>query len=286
MEFVHSVEQYYDLIAARKKILGRLKTNCTLSYEMIERYISMKRFMYEECESGILFFSDEESYLQLYYYLQDGMAFDIKRKSKPILVQNIYMEGKENKFLSFLNMQLQENGFELKDTLRHAVLKDTDTLFRKLEKSANKIKCILENEKFEFKAVEINQLEELKMFMDEIEELPFYQYPYFTDEEYIEEANEGKLSCIVNKDGKIIAARHLIVSGKKAYGWVGIKNEYKGLYGLAPLILYHQLLYLRENNIAMCSWVKTTNTPSIQYHNRIGSVWTGQVEDEWLLDSK
>lgn len=284
MEFVYSVEQYYELIEVRKKELGRLKTNCTLNGEMINRYISMKRFFYEECESGLFFFSDEENYFQLYYYLQDGILFDIKRKNKPILIQNIYQEGKENKFLSFLNIQLQKNGFELKDTLRHAVLRETDKLFEKIEKSVNKIACIQKKEKLEFKDVGEEQLEELKIFMNGIEEIPFYQYPYFTDEEYLEEAKEGKLSCIVNENGKMIAARHLIVSGKKAYGWVGIDNKYKGLYGLAPLILHHQLIYLRKNNIAMCSWVKTTNVPSIQYHNRIGSVWTGQLEDEWLLE--
>lgn len=286
MELVCNIKQYYNLIAERKAELGRIKTNCVLSSEAIERYISLNRFLYEKGESGIFFFSDEENYYQLYYYLQEGRTFSFEKKNKPVLVQNIFREGKEDKFLSFLNVQLKNNGFEYKDTLSHAVLRETNILFETLEKSVKRIERIFLKEGFVFKNVAIEQLSELKEFMLHIEEIPFYQYPYYTDEEYIEEANEGRLSCIVDKEGKIIAARHLIVAGKKAYGWVGIKKEYKALYGFAPYILYQQLIYLRKNNIVMCSWVKTTNTPSIQYHNRIGSAWSGQLEDEWLLESK
>jgi len=36
--------------------------------------------------------------------------------------------------------------------------------------------------------------------------------------------------------------------------------------------------------VKMCAWVKSRNTPSIQYHERLGMEWTGHMEDEWLLD--
>ena len=286
MENVYSVEQYYALISKNKERLGRLKTNCTLTPTLIERYISMDRFLYEEVESGIFFFSDEDFFYQAYYYLRDNISFCFEKKNKPVLLQNIYKEEKDNLFLSFFNAELERNNFILKDTLRHAVLKNSDKLFLSLEKSVKSIARIFDKKGFVFQNVTYNQISELKTFMSHIEEIPFYQYPYFTDSEYMEESNAGRLSCIVDADNKIVAARHLIVVGKKAYGWVGIADEYKTLYGFAPFILYKQLIYLRENNISMCSWVKTTNIPSIQYHNRIGSTWTGQLEDEWLLDSK
>ena len=286
MKNVCSVEQYYTLISKNKERLGRLKTNCVLTPVLIERYISMDRFLYEEVETGIFFFSDEDEYYQVYYYLQDGASFYFEKKNKPILLQNIYKEGKVNPFFSFLNTELERNNFILKDTLRHAVLENSDMLFLALEKSMKSITRIFGKKGFVFQNVTYDQISGLKAFMSRIEEIPFYQYPYFTDSEYMEESNAGRLSCIVDADNKIVAARHLIVVGKKAYGWGGIADEYKTLYGFAPFILYKQLIYLRENNISMCSWVKTTNIPSIQYHNRIGSTWTGQLEDEWLLDSK
>lgn len=284
MKPVCSVEQYYSLIAERKESLGRLKTNCTLTPEAIARYIDIQRFLYEESEGGIFFFSDEETYYQTYYYLRDDIAFSFSGKEKPVLLQNIYKEGKENKFLSFLQYQLLQNHFILKDTLRHAILPDSDELLCRLEKAIKGITQVFQKKGFVYQNVMYNQLEELKEFISGIEQIPYYQIPFYTDEEYMEEADAGRLSCIVDENQKIVAARHLIVSGKKAYGWVGIEEEYKTIYGFAPYILYKQLLYLKENDITMCSWVKTTNIPSIQYHNRIGSEWTGQLEDEWILD--
>lgn len=284
MDRVQSVEHYYALIAENKNRLGMLKTNCTLTRTAIQRFLSLGRFFYRETEAGIFFFSDEEAYYQAYYYLQEGVAFSFVREKKPVLLQDIHREGVSSPFLAFLNRELVKNGFVLQDTLRHAVLDQTDGLLHSLEKSVKSVERIFKKKGFVYQKVERGQLQELKSFMQHIDQIPYYQYPYYTDQEYMEESEAGRLSCIVDDSGRMLAARHLITAGRKVYGWVGIEEEYKALYGFTPLFLYTQMLYLRENNMLMCSWVKTTNQPSIQYHNRIGAVWTGQVEDEWLLE--
>lgn len=286
MERVQSVEHYYALITENKKRLGMLKTNCTLTRQAIQRLLSMERFFFREVETGIFFFSDEEAYYQAYYYLQDGVPFVFVRENKPVLLQNIHREEQHSQFLTFLNCELIKNGFVLQDTLRHAILEETDELMHNLEKAVRSIERIFKKEGFVYQKVEREQLKELKSFMQHIDQIPYYQFPYYTDQEYIEESEEGRLACIVDAEGRILAARHLIVVGRRAYGWVGIVDEFKALYGFTPLFLYTQLRYLQEHNVVMCSWVKTTNQPSIQYHNRIGAVWTGQVEDEWLLESR
>lgn len=285
MERVQSVEHYYALIAENKKKLGMLKTNCTLTRTAMQRLLSMERFFYREVETGIFFFSDEETYYQAYYYLQDGVPFSFVKEKKPVLLQDIHREDSNSPFLAFLNRELVKNGFVLQDTLKHGVLEETDALMNSLEKSVRGVERIFKKKGFVYQKVERQQLEELKAFMQHIDQIPYYQYPYYTDQEYMEEAEAGRLSCIVDAEGRMLAARHLITAGRKVYGWVGIAEEYKTLYGFTPLFLYTQMLYLRENHMLMCSWVKTTNQPSIQYHNRIGVVWTGQVEDEWLLEN-
>lgn len=285
MERVQSVEHYFALITENKKRLGMLKTNCTLTRQAIQRLLSLGRFFFREVETGIFFFSDEEAYYQAYYYLQDGVPFVFVRENKPVLLQDIHREELSSSFLVFLRQELVKNGFVLQDTLRHASLEETDELMNRLEKSVKSVKRIFEKKGFVYQKVERKQLEELKTFMLHIDQISYYQYPYYTDEEYIEEAEAGRLSCIVDAEGRMLAARHLITVGRSVYGWVGIDDEYKALYGFTPLLLYTEMLYLHENNLRMCSWVKTTNQPSIQYHNRIGAVWTGQVEDEWLLES-
>ena len=102
---------------------------------------------------------------------------------------------------------------------------------------------------------------------------------------YAEEAEAERLCCIMDPEGKIIGARHLIVSGKKAYGWVGIEEQYQVRYGAALIFLGHALEYIVKNDVQMCSWVMTTNVPSIEYHERLNTKWTGYYCDEWVLEA-
>lgn len=283
MRTVDSLERYYEIINSAKKRLGRLVTNNCLFPEAIERYIELGRFFYEEMDAGLILYSDEENFYQAYYYLKPDMEVSFEKKDKQILLQHIYIEGRKKEDVERIEAQMIASGFQKVDTLRHAVLEDAGLLLHKIENTIPRIKRVFRKAGLTYSEVKKEQLERVAAFQKTIQEIPDYQMPYFTEEEYLQEAKEGKFCCITDESGNIIAARHLIVNGKKTYGWVGVQEQYKNLYGIAIFFLFHALQYIYKNDLKMCSWVDVQNIPSIQYHEHIGSKWTGHIEDEWIL---
>lgn len=285
MKLVESLEEYYQIVRIAKEKCGYLATNNCLFPNSIERYIQLRRFYAENNDAGIMFYSDEEEYYQAYYYESANYDFKILPKEKPILLQNIYMQGKKKQEIIDIEKKLQKMGFVLKDRMRHAVFEGWDKWddFRRAAKVSQRI--MIKNG-FQYMPVSREQLSEVLEFAKTIKEIPYYQIPYYTKNEYGKEAEEKRFCCITDSDGKIVAVRHLIVNGKKAYGWVGVEERYKKTYGMALLFLCEALDYVHEKNIKMCSWVDEKNTVSVQYHEHIGSVWTGHLEEEWLLDKE
>lgn len=286
MQTVESMEDYYSVINRCKATLGRLGTNNYLFPKALERYVRLKRMYYEEIRQGLLFYLDEERYYQAYYYLAehaDVSDLEIGKKDKPILLQHIYKENAKNRLFREVEQSLRKSGFERKSVSRHAVLEQPEKIYRTVERSMRGIQKLFDSAGFVYQCVSGQQLSDVLAFRAQIREIPYYQIPYFTRDELLEEACAGRLCCITDSAGHIAAARHLIVDGQKAYGWVGVQEAYKKRYGMAAVFLYHALQYVQENNIRMCSWVERENTDSIQYHERIGSVWTGHLKDEWIL---
>lgn len=285
MERVKSLQDYYLLVRTAKERYKRLTTNNYLYPNAVERYIQLERFYVEENDAGILFFSDEETYYQAYYYVNHNAKFRIKKGDKTIVLQNIYTENAKRKEIMEIEKSLQDSGMTLKSRLRHGTFEGWDK-WKALQKAAAVSERMMEQTGLRYAPADIAHLHEVMAFAKTIREIPFYQFPYFTKEEYINEASERRLCCITDREGKVVAARHLIVSGNKTYGWVGIEEEYQKAYGMAILILCHDLDYVHSNHLKMCSWVDEKNTVSLRYHERIGTIWTGHLEDEWIMGAE
>lgn len=288
MRAVERLEDYYGIINSRKAELGRLGTNNYMFPRATERYIRLRRMYYDEIEQGLVFYLDEEQYYQAYYYVAENAGasdFYIGQKDKPVLLQHIYKEDAKSRLFREAEQSLQKSGFERKSTSRHAVLEQPEKIFKAVQRSMRGFQKLFDREGLVYQCVSERQLDDVMEFCAQIKEIPYYQIPYFTRDELMEEACAGRLCCITDSAGQIAAARHLIVDGQKAYGWVGVQEMYKKRYGMAAVFLYHALQYTQQNNIRMCSWVARENTDSIQYHEHIGSVWTGHLKDEWILES-
>lgn len=283
MKCVQSLSEYYQMIQKAKDCHGCLATNNCLYPNAVDRYINLKRFYAEENGAGVIFYSDEEKYYQSYYYVSRSRDFTIAPKEKPVLIQNIYRQSKKRQDMADIENTFKKSGFVLKNRLRHAVFEGWSKR-EKFQKAAGLSERIMEKEGMRYMPVGGAQLREALEFVGTVREIPFYQIPYYTKEEYAEEAREGRLCCITDADGRIVAARHLTVNGKKTYGWVGVEEQYKNTYGMALFFLCRALDYIEKNGMKMCSWVDERNMASIQYHEHIGSVWTGHIEDEWLME--
>ncbi len=207
----------------------------------------------------------------------------MEKKEKPVLIEHVYRDGKKPEEIERVEEILQKSGFVKAQTVLHAALADPVSLYGKTEKMTAGIRRLLAGSDLHYAPVGEGLLEETAAFRKTIAEIPYYQIPYFTNEEYLEEARAGRYCCIYDAGGRIVAARHLILSGKKTYGWVGVEERYKERYGIAALFLHDALRLILAQGLKMCSWVDETNLPSIRYHEHIGSVWTGHRKDNWLL---
>lgn len=283
MQPVHSIEEYYSLINAAKARCGMLKTNSAMFPDSVQRYIDLGRMLWEESVSGIVFYTNEEAFYQAYYYVQPETPFVIEKKDKPVLIQNVY-KGEKKPWMLQVEESLRASGFAWADTLKHGVFTGYAQI-PQIRRSIKPIERIFRKEGFSYAPLKREQIPEMLAFRSTIAEIPFYQFPYFTDDELAEEAEAERLCAVTDAGGTLIAARHLIVNGKKAYGWVGVAEQYKTAYGMAMMFLGHALDYIEKHDVKMCAWVDMKNTPSLQYHERLGTEWTGHMEDEWLLES-
>ena len=281
MERITSLDEYYAIVKAAKGDGGALKTNCMLFPDALQRYIRLGRLGYEVIDAGVAVLADEENFYQVFAHVHPDVPFRIERKEKPLLFQNMY-KGEKKPWMLQVEESLSGSGFALADTLKQGIFTGYDSIPR-IRRSATGAERIFRREGFTLAPLRKDQIPEMLAFEKTIDEISFYQFPYYTDEEYMEEAQAGRLCCVTDAEGRIIGARHLIVNGKKAYGWVGVEEQYKTRYGVALMFLVHALDYIEKYDIKMCSWVKTTNVPSLQYHERLGTDWTGHLEDEWLL---
>ena len=283
LTLVRALDEYTRLIEEAKERLGKLRTNCPLFLDAIKRYIDLGRLYYEPVKSGLVFYTDEDNYYQGYFYVVPDRTFVVEKKGKPVVIQNIYQGTKKDWLLS-VESALSDNGFVLRNTMKHGVFTGYDNI-PKIKKTGLQIHRIFEKEGLSLSPVSMDRIPEMLAFQTTIKEIPFYEFPYYTLQEYAVEAEEGRLLMVTDRQGKMIAARHLIVNGKKAYGWVGIQEEYKSAYGIAIAFLLHALDYIQEHDIKMCSWVDETNIPSLQYHERLGTDWTGHKQSIWVMDA-
>ena len=282
MQPVTGIEQYYAIIRRAKTARGPLRSNCALFPDAIDRYIRLNRFFCEETEAGVLFFSDEEDYYSAYYYVDPEIPFSTERKDKPVMIQNI-SKGDKKQWLTAIETSLAANGFEKTQTLRHGVFVGYDRIpqIRRAWKPAERI---FQKEGLRYAPLRREQIPEMLAFRKTIPEMRFYLMPYYTDEELMKEAEAERLCCVTDAQGRIIAARHLTVSGGKTYGWVGIAEKYQTAYGISLMFLCRALDYIEQHNLKMCSWVAVDNVPSLQYHERLGTEWTGHTADIWLSE--
>ena len=281
MRQITSADDFFTLINDAKARCGRLDNNCLLFPEAVERYISLNRFWGEETDSGVIFYSDEDAYYQAYCYVGRDMPLELSPKDKPVLVQTVF-RGEKLPAVKRIEDKLADRGFSLVKTSRHGEFIGYDGIPR-IKRAQRGTQRIFEREGLVMASVQRAQFPEIDAFKKTIPELAFYEFPYYTEDELLEEAEQGRFLCVTDREGRIIAARHLIVSGKKAYGWVGIDDAYKALFGIALMFLCHALDYIQENGIRMCSWVDEKNTASLEYHERLGTEWNGQKMNDWLL---
>lgn len=284
MKKVHDLESYYAIVNEVQNRNRPIFTNNFLFPESIQRYISLERLYYEECSSGLFLYLDEETHYQVYYYLKQNVEVAMSAKDKPVLIRNLYVDSKKKDSLLYLEELLRVNGFKNVGRMGQ-VLYDPSTVLEKKKKEFQLVLVNMETEGFILAPINSNQLGDLSELKKGIKDIPYYQFEYYSDQEILEEAAEGRYVGIVNKEGILCGARQILVEGKGMYGWVAVREDYTGIFGLGAAFSHYSLNYALQHGLKGMGWIEESNTRSVKYHKKLGYQWTGKYMDEWLLDT-
>lgn len=285
MKSVASINEYLNILKDVKNKYSPIYTNCYMFKPEIERLIHQGRLSYEETEGGVVFYSDESTHYQAYYHVNISRKFEISKKEKDVLIRNIYVDGRKNGKLEEMEARISETGFVLEDRMGQIEGKP-ETILENIKRPYRISNRFLTAEGFQLTTASKDMLDEIRKMQLEIEEIPYYQFSYYSDEELMEEIAQGHLMCILSPEQEICAVRHFFIEGTGIYGWVAVKEAYKKKYGMAVVFSEYMLNYAVEHGLKPMGWITDTNSASIQYHTKIGYHWTGRYMDEWLLKTE
>lgn len=285
MKKIATMDEYIQLLKDIKKKYSPIFTNCYMFKSEISRLITQNRFYYEEIEGGGIFYADELTHYQAYYHVNIDCKIHFNKKEKDIVIKNIYLDGRKPEKIKRIEQKIAQTGFELVDRMGQ-IEGDPKVILQNIERPFRISERILKQEGFQLTPAKKEMLNEIRDMQLQINEIPYYQFSYYSDEELIDEADQGHLVCILNPNDEICAVRHFFIEGSGIYGWIAIKEPYKKKYGMAIVFSEYTLRYAMEHDLKVLGWITDTNSVSIQYHHKIGYHWTGRYADEWLLRTK
>lgn len=283
MDKVESLDRYKELLAETKEQCGRrLVTNSYMFLDEIRRYIDLGRLYYEKLENGIVFYSDEESHYRCYFYVNPAGTAKIEKKDKLLLAQLLYRKTKSTKELG-MTEKLKEAGFFQRDIMDY-ITADPSYCIKKIEPLVKHIRRLLDENRLTFRTVLPSELDKVREFQNNMDNIPYYQIVYHSPEEYECLIREGRLECVVDTEGNLCALHFFDVGNGKGDGWYAIKKEYRGAYGIAMLFSYSGMKDKEKSSLEkVCGWVLRDNVESIKYHKKLGYVWEDRVMEEWTL---
>lgn len=286
MERLKNIEDYKALLREYKTVCRRGYTNNFLNTELIKRYLDLQRIYYIAIQDALIFITDEEKYYRLHVSVSPQVnILDVKNMDKPLLVRNIFKEGKKTKELLSFEKVLKETGFHIYDESVQIVaypLNLKEDIRKKYEKAA----AFLARTGIHIGYAENEyNLKEIQLLRQEESVLKDYHFTYENEDEILDNMKKGYYRCAFDSSGTVCAAQQFSVENGTVQGnWLAVKEEYKVRYGIGTAMAYHSFLYACERELpTYFGWVVRDNEKSIKYHQSIGYEVTDKYADEWLL---
>lgn len=275
-----SVDDYHTI---RKRLKEERKyfTNDMLSDEDVKRFIAADRVQYAECEAGVTFLIDEDTYYKAVLYIDPAKIWKIDQQNKPVIMRTRYQKDKKKKELLQLEQQMQKNGFLYQDTAVEIRL-DTGDRKEHYEKQYQRAQKLLERMNCRTEKVCYRYHEQIQKLIKQQNTVQYFHLEYKSEDEIKAEYANGNHTCILNSEDELLAYG----SGYELNGcWYGdlivVKEEYK-MYGLAPMFLYGCVHNRKVNTIK--GVILTDNKDSIRFHKKMGWTFTNKYIDCWLME--
>lgn len=286
MERLRSLDEYKSLLSSYRQAYLRGYSNNYLSTDMVIRYINLKRIYFEtDGKETLFFYTDEETYYRLYIMAGQNAEIAVNRKDKPVMLRNIYREGKKSETLLRLEGGLEKQGFLLDDRTVQILAKPLEKK-EDIQRKYDKASAFLDRFGIKISYAERKDIEQIMNLRKQEPLLKDYHFAYETESEILDAVEKGYYRCAYNHLGEVCAVQnYTIANGTLQGGWLAVKEEYKVRYGIGSAMAYHSFLYAIEHGISnYYGWVARDNEKSMKYHQAIGYEIGDKWADEWLLD--
>lgn len=284
MERLRSLEKYKELLSKYKQICRRGYSNNFLGIDLVQRYIGIERIYYIASENSLMFVTDEDKYYRLYVQMSPNGDFTVEKLDKPMLVRNVYKEGRKSEVLLEFEKRLGKQGFSIYDESVQIIARPMEmkeTLRQKYDRAIS----FMERAGLKISYAKPEHIQEILDLRNREPLLKDYHFMYETEDEIRDNVEKGYYRCAFNAQGHVCAAQQFSVENGIVQGnWLAVKEEYKVKYGVGTAMAYHSFLYAAEKEIqTYFGWVVRDNIKSIKYHQAIGYELGDKYADEWLL---
>lgn len=278
---VESIEEYKKIVKEYRQYCRRPYFNNYFMPDDILRYIELGKIFYTMDENALIFYIDEGAYWRVCFYSDPEKSFVINPRDKKTVVRNVYKSEREDALVS-AGKSLENSGFVLAGTTVQ-VLGDVEVMLNGLSRMDMYAKR-WEKKGFTYKVLDASMYDAAEKILLNSNIIHDYQIDYKTDEEKAE-LPLGTCLGIINSEGELCGVSMCDIKNGCAKGiGIAIEEQYK-MNGFAPILTFHRLSWLKENDISLLEgWILINNTDSINYHRRLGYRFTEKYADEWVLN--
>lgn len=244
---------------------GSIADNCYLLPDKIGAICSQGRlYQLDTGSSGSLaFLADEGRFYRLYLFAQGREPLNIGAFDKPVLAEVLYQEDKLSSQVGILMEFLENNGFHLHKLNRQFRLPipDQAVIEEKLEAVCKRCK----QSGFMVTAAQFDDFEQIWALWEKF--IDPYAFVYTSKDQWRQEIQAGRLQCIKDETGNIVAAQQYSVEQKRSLeSHIVVAPTLRGK-GLAAVLLYRWLFLAAKAGCtnAFC-WIAEDNLASLHLH--------------------
>ena len=244
---------------------GSVSDNCYLLPDKIASICSEGRLYQIDTQSleHLAFLADEGSFYRLYLFMQGQGPLDFDIPDKPVLAEVLYQEGRLSSQAVALMQRLENDGFHLHKKNRQFRLPVPDRAI-----TEKKLDTMLERCKqhgFTVTTAQSGDFEQIWNLWEEF--IDPYAFVYTSRDQWQQEIRAGRLQCIKDAEGSIVAAQQYSVEQKRSMeSHIVVAPPLRGK-GLAAVLLYRWLFLAAEAGCtnAFC-WIAEDNPASLHLH--------------------
>lgn len=244
---------------------GSVADNCYLLPDKLSALCAQGRFyqLHIQDTDSLAFLADEGDFYRLYLFAQEQAQPHLDKADKPILAEVLYPEGRISPPTKRLLLLLERDGFFLHKTNRQYQL-----AIPPLPMLEEKLNPMLERCKQYGLTVSNARLADFEQICALWAKLiDRYAFVYTSQEQWLQEIQAGRIQCILNSEGHVVAAQQYSLEKKRSLESHIVVTKSQQGKGLATVLLYRWLFCASQAGCANAfCWIAEDNLASVHLH--------------------